>query len=106
MGETRINIMSNYWSYRIHKSGYDGSPVFVAEYIAETSPDLVKGDLASDHRHLQGHPKQLLGVAAQDYTRQFALRSEALLGGLVATMDCLQRFGMWLPVQPPPAKHI
>jgi hypothetical protein len=98
--------MSDYWSYRIYRSGYDGSQVFVAEYIAETSPEAVRADLASKHSHLQGYLKQLFGIDERDYSRKFALRAEALLGALVATMDCSLRFGMWLPVQAPPARHI
>ena len=98
--------MSNYWSYRIYKDGYDGNRVFVAEHIAETSADAVKADLESDHSHLQGYLKALFGIEATDYSQKFALRTEALLGALIANMDCTARFGMWLPVQPPPARHL
>ena len=92
----------NYWSYRIHKAGYqDGNPIFVAEYVAETSPEAVKKDLANHHSRLRDYLMYSSGIDAEEYARKFAIRTEALLGGLAACSDCSFRFGIWLPVQAP-----
>src|SRR6266704_1757925 len=97
--------MSNLWIHRIFKED-GGKPLLVAEYVSETTPESVKSDLLLLKRsRLQNH-LAFQGVNAAEYVSKFALRAEALLGGLKAKSVCSLTFGVWLSLEPPPTKKI
>lgn len=98
--------MRNYWSYRIYETGYDGAPVFVAEYIAATDAEAVKTDLASDLSELKGYLEGILRIDPEEFSRKFPNQAEKLLGGLAANTDLSLRFGRWTSELPPPAKSL
>ena len=97
--------MANLWDYSIYKEGDNGRKVFIAEYISETTPRNVTEDLRLEHSRLQYY-LQFKGVDAADYRKNFALRNEALLGGLKAKSVCSRTFGVRLPLEAPAARSI
>ena|SRR5438034_6292605 len=93
----------NYWRYKIYRSGFGGDRVFVAEYLAETSGQALDADLRAPDGHVKSYLKTFFGVDADEYVREHRIRAEALLGGLIANMDCTLRFGVWIPLEAPAA---
>src|SRR5437879_3993918 len=83
-------IMGKYWSVKIYK---DDEKAFVAEYVAETSSEAVRRDLASKDGVLQSYLKRHCGV---DDTSKYPSDDglEALLGALVARTYCSAHFGI------------
>lgn len=58
-------------------------------------------DLAANQSHLRDFLKTFTRINPEEFVREHQLAAEALLGGLVACSDCMIRFGIWLPVEPP-----
>jgi hypothetical protein len=97
--------MGNLWNHRIYTDGDDGSSVFVAEYVSETTPESVRVDLALKSSRLQNY-LQFQGVDVSDYVKKFPLEAEALLGGLRAKSICSRTLGLWLLLDAPPTKKV
>ena len=60
-------------------------------------------DLRAPDGHVKSYLKTFFGVDADEYVREHRIRAEALLGGLIANMDCTLRFGVWIPLEAPAA---
>jgi hypothetical protein len=101
-----MNNQQKYWEHTIYRTGNRGEPEIVAVYISQTSPAAVQADLASDYSHLRDYLERFFRCSADQYAKDHALRAEALLGAMSASLDCSLRTGLWLPVEPPPSKHI
>jgi hypothetical protein len=100
------NSEANYWNYRIFRQALNGEPVLTAIYLAETHRESIDADLASQHSHLRGFLERYFRIDPTLFAQQHQLRAQALLGGLVASEHCCLHFGVWLPVQPPPARAV
>lgn len=81
-------------------------PVFAAEYMAATHVKSTDIDLASNQSHLRDFLKTYTRVDPEAFVREHQVAAQALLGGLVACSDCMIRFGIWLPVDPPTPRAI
>lgn len=94
--------MPNFWKYEIHRTGPDGKPAFVAEYIAATTPESVERDLSDEHSRLKAYLAHL-GPDVAEHVRKSFIQAEKLLGGLMALGHCSMRFKLWLPAAAPHA---
>jgi hypothetical protein len=94
--------MSNYWSL-VLSSGERDKPQRTAEYVVETGPQSVQKDLAGGFTLLQKYLKYSQAVDAREYVRKHPVLAEALLAGLIALSDCMQRLNISLPKDPPAA---
>ena len=102
-----IEPAPNYWTYRIHRTGNNGQPVFAAQYMASTHVNSVEADLAeAGQSHLRRFLETYTRIDPKEFSYKHQLQAQALLGGLVATSDCTLRFGIWLPVAPPEARAL
>lgn len=83
-----------------------GKPVLAAIYLRETHRQSIEKDLRSNHSHLRGYLERYFGIDPRQFAQQHQLNAQALLGGLVASEHCALHFGIWVPVEPPPAQAI
>jgi hypothetical protein len=100
------NSESNYWQYSIFRQSIPGKPVLTAVYIGETHRTSLDDDLASEHSHLRGFLERYFRIDAKHFAQQHQLSAQALLGGIIASEHCALHFGIWVPVEPPPARAI
>jgi hypothetical protein len=96
----------NYWIYRLHRTASNGQPVFAAQYMAATDVKSTDIDLASNQSHLRDFLRTYTRKEPEVFVRHHQIAAQALLGGLVACSDCMIRFGIWLPVDPPTPRSI
>ena len=100
------NSEPNYWRYRIFPQSLSGESVLTAVYLGETHRRSIDEDLGSQHSHLRGFLERYFRIDPKQFAQQHQLRAQALLGGLIASEHCSLHFGVWLPVEPPPAQAV
>jgi hypothetical protein len=100
------NSERNYWRYRIFRQALSDEPVLTAVYLTETHRKSIDEDLSSQHSHLRSFLERYFRIDPKQFAQEHQLRAQALLGGLVASEHCCLHFGVWLPVEPPPAQAI
>ena len=96
--------MGNLWVYRIYRQAFDDQRAFVAEYVAETSADAVKKDLASKASLLRAY-FATFGADADLIAKEHPERAESILGGLCAKQNCMRRTPYVFSLEPP-AGHV
>ncbi len=94
--------MSNYWTLVLSSRSLAESQVPVAEYVVETDQKSVEKDLAGGFTLLQKHLRHSQGIDARDYVQKQPKMAETLLAALIAMSDCIHRFNVSLPNDPPP----
>lgn len=100
------NSAPNYCRYCIFRQSVGGQPVLTAVYMGETHRKSLDEDLGSEHSYSRGFLERYFRIDAKKFTKQHQLNAQALLGGLIANEHCALHFGIWVPVEPPPARAI
>jgi len=96
--------MGNLWVYRIYRQAFDDQRAFVAEYVAETSADAVRKDLASKSSLLRAY-FTAFGANVDEIAKEHPERAESILGGLYAKQNCMRRTPYVFSLEPP-AGHV
>ena len=100
------NPKPNYWRHRIYRQSMNGTPILAAVYLSETHVQSIEEDLRANQSHLRGYLERYFGIDPRQFAKQHQLNAQALLGGLVASEHCALHFGIWVPVEPPPAQAV